>query len=383
MPFPFQAILIAGSVAYLLTFGLFLIARAMPRTNAGAGWWALSSLAAGLGYVALLALAMKGRPAEGEAVYNTLFVLWAASLYIGGRQFIGGAGRVGLVAGIGVAVAAWLTYFHFIGQAFLPAALAVALYCGVLNLHLGWLLLHRGRTLGRLRWPLIAALWVSGLHWLDYPLLRPVEWFAPIGFSLCAVVSVAINSLLAAMVLIQFRDRTLAAEQAALQAATRDALTGLGNRLSLDAQFEQAAAAALRKHRGMALLFIDLDGFKPINDQFGHDTGDHVLANIGQRLRAAVRKSDVAARIGGDEFVVLLADLPLENADVIPPLVEKLLAAIREPMILKGKRCQVGASIGIAHFPEHGATLNHLMLAADQAMYHTKHHGKNGYSIAA
>ena len=383
MPYPFQVILIAGAVAYLLTSVLFLVTRNMPRTNAGAGWWAVSSLAAGLGYVALLVLAQGGQPAQGEALYNTLFVVWASALYVGGSQFLGRSVRTAVLLAAAAAVALWLIYFYFIAPAFLPAALAVALFCGVLNLHLSWLFVRYAEPRTHLHWALVGALLVSGLHWLDYPLLRPVEWFAPLGFSLCAIISVVINSLLAAMVLVQFRERMLAAEQAALRAATRDALTGLGNRIALDAQFEQAASQAQRHRQGMALLFIDLDGFKPINDQFGHEVGDLVLVNVARRLRSVLRKSDIVARIGGDEFVVILTEGDAAEREVTRQLVDKLLMAIREPMILEGQRCQVQASIGVSYFPEHGSTLNHLMSAADKDMYHTKRHGKNGFTVAA
>ena len=177
MPFPFLAILIAGATGLFLTAVLFLLVRKMPRTEPGAGWWAVSSLAAGLGYVLLPVLASHGRPADGEAVYNILFVVWAMALYIGGRRFVRNKVSetpVFLLAGL---VGLWLVYFYFVSPAFLPAAIAVSVFCGALNLHLGWVWARNTGKLSGLHYLLIGALWVSGLHWLDYPLLRSVEWF--------------------------------------------------------------------------------------------------------------------------------------------------------------------------------------------------------------
>lgn len=381
MPFPFVVILIAGAVAYVLTSLLFLLTKDMPRTNSGAGWWAIASLAAGLGYVALLVLGMRGLPAHGEAVYNMLFVVWASALAIGGARFLDRPMAAGRVLVAAAAVSVWLGFFYFIAPAPLPAALAVSLFCGTLNLLLAWRFARASE--GDVRRRVIAvALAVSGVHWLDYPLLRPVEWFAPIGFSLCAVVSVTINVLLAGLVLAQFRRRMVAAEQAALLVATRDALTGLGNRFSLDAQYEHAAARAVRSGNGLALLFVDLDDFKPINDRFGHDAGDLVLVNVARRLQGLFRESDIVARLGGDEFVIIATDLAPASRGALIAKAERLVEALREPMVIEGASCAIGASVGVAFQPEHGDTLDHLLAAADQAMYDAKRRGKSGLRVA-
>ncbi|QKQ25225.1 hypothetical protein HUE57_02140 [Candidatus Reidiella endopervernicosa] len=139
MPFPMQVILIVGATGYLLTALLFFIARTMPRTNPGAGWWGLSSLAAGTGYIALLVLGMSGRPELGEALYNTLFVVWIVSLYIGGSQFLYLKVNTKTLLSLAAVVVLWLSYFNHIQPEFLPAAVAVSLFCGLLNLHLAWL----------------------------------------------------------------------------------------------------------------------------------------------------------------------------------------------------------------------------------------------------
>lgn len=382
MPFPFQVILVAGATGFVLTALLFLIMRGMNRANPGAGWWALSSLAGSTGYIALLLLARAGQPAEGEAVYNTLFVVWAASLNLGGCYFLGRRARPVMLFSLAVVLLFWLFYFYFINPAFMPAALAVSLFVGLLNLRLAWLFHRHQERRGGLHWLLVISLFISGVHWLDYPLLRPVEWFAPVGFALCALLAVVINSLLAVMILSQFRERVLASEHDALLAASRDPLTGLWNRLALDNQFEHAAAVAERHGQGLALLFIDLDGFKAINDSFGHEVGDRVLETVARRLRSTLRRSDIVARLGGDEFVVIMTEIMSGQQAMAEGLADKLLSAIARPMQIDTHPCTVHASIGMSFFPQHGTTLNHLMLASDKAMYEAKKAGKNTYGVA-
>ena len=382
MPFPFFVILIAGATSFCLTAVLFLLVRGMPRTEPGAGWWAISSLAAGLGYVSLLILSSVGQPNDGEAVYNILFVIWVMALVSGGRKFLNQGGFEKTLFIISAATCLWLVVFYFVYPMFLPAAIGVSLYCGGMNLYLGWLWARRTEKLTAIHYTLIGALWISGLHWLDYPVLRPVEWFAPIGFTICAVISVVINGSLAVLVIEQFRRRTENAEQAAVLAARSDALTGLNNRFALDMFFEQAVANATRHDNRLAMLFLDLDGFKAINDTHGHKTGDLVLVAIANRLKSAFRDTDIVARIGGDEFVTILVDIDSDNAGGAQTTAEKLLSLIGEPIELGDITCQVRASIGISFFPDHGATLNHMMLAADKAMYAAKTSGKNAFSVA-
>ena len=379
MPFPFQVILIAGATGYLLTALLFLMTRTMPRTNPGAGWWALASLAAGVGYIALLALGLAGRPQLGEALYNMLFVLWATGLYIGGCLFLGRRVSVPALLAVAAAVVAWLYHFYFIQPAFLPAAIVVSLYCGVLNLRLGWLFARKIGQHSVFTRLLVAMLAISGIHWLDYPLLRPVEAFAPIGFSLCAIISVIISSLLAGMVLRQFRLRVSASEAAALQAATHDPLTGLQNRLALESQFSLVLSQSRRTGEGLAMLFLDLDGFKAVNDRFGHTKGDQVLATMAQRLGSVVRKSDIVARVGGDEFAVILTGLPDEGRALAEQVAEKIIDTIREPVSIDGEPYRMSTSIGIAYCPSQAEDLALLMNLADEAMYSAKHAGKSRY----
>jgi diguanylate cyclase (GGDEF)-like protein/PAS domain S-box-containing protein len=158
-----------------------------------------------------------------------------------------------------------------------------------------------------------------------------------------------------------------------------DALTGLPNRALFTDRLDHAIAEAKRAHNKIAVMFIDLDKFKPINDTLGHDIGDIVLAEVANRLRKCIRGSDTVARLGGDEFAVILEDLT-NDADAVN-VAGKIIETIGMPMHPQGHECSVGASIGIGIYPEHGETANDIVKSADIAMYDVKEGGRNGYKV--
>jgi diguanylate cyclase (GGDEF)-like protein/hemerythrin-like metal-binding protein/PAS domain S-box-containing protein len=155
-----------------------------------------------------------------------------------------------------------------------------------------------------------------------------------------------------------------------------DPLTKLANRRMLHERLHTAFAQAKREHRNLALLFIDLDGFKPINDRLGHDAGDWLLKAVAQRLLECIRSSDIAARFGGDEFVVLLPDLA--QPDDAPRVAERIRAALAAPFVTEGKeRLEISCSIGMSLYPDHAETDRELLHAGDEAMYLAKRAGRN------
>jgi diguanylate cyclase (GGDEF)-like protein/PAS domain S-box-containing protein len=160
------------------------------------------------------------------------------------------------------------------------------------------------------------------------------------------------------------------AQQALSFLAHHDALTGLPNRSLLEERLDQELLRARRLRHGVALLFIDLDGFKAINDSLGHAAGDQLLQEVGRRLRASIRDVDTAARLGGDEFVVVMTDLG--RPEVASRLVTTLRRQLALPVELGDHTVTVSASIGVAVFPQQGTDRATLMKAADAAMYAAK-----------
>jgi diguanylate cyclase len=164
-------------------------------------------------------------------------------------------------------------------------------------------------------------------------------------------------------------------------AATHDSLTGLPNRVLLGDRLAQATAQSERYSRGFAVLVVDLDRFKSINDSLGHLAGDGMLKEAARRLSAVSRKADTLARLGGDEFVLVLNEIasPREAESVA----SKVLASLAEPFVLSGLDVQISASIGISVFPEDGVDAETLLQHADAAMYHAKKNGRSSFQFFA
>lgn len=165
------------------------------------------------------------------------------------------------------------------------------------------------------------------------------------------------------------------------KAAYYDRLTGLPNRHLLESQLEKEIARAKRHSTLFSLMFLDLDGFKAINDTHGHAAGDIVLCEIAARLTGAIRETDTASRLGGDEFIILLTDI--RDAETVRTIAEKLMKVVAEPIQVQGipVSLQVTASIGVASYPEHGTEAGVLLRQADHAMYKVKRRGRNGFEL--
>jgi len=170
------------------------------------------------------------------------------------------------------------------------------------------------------------------------------------------------------------------AEEMLRHVASHDGLTDLPNRSLMMDRLDKAIHRAHRDNKKCAVMFIDLDGFKPINDTLGHDMGDLLLRECANRLEAIIRETDTAARFGGDEFVLVLSDL--DKIDDAPPIAQKVLEALCKPVDLNGNDARIGASIGIAFYPDHATSAEDLLKQADIAMYTVKEGGKNNYIIA-
>jgi diguanylate cyclase (GGDEF)-like protein len=158
-------------------------------------------------------------------------------------------------------------------------------------------------------------------------------------------------------------------------------LTHLPNRALLADRLRQAMAHIRRSESMLAVVYLDLDGFKKVNDTYGHEAGDGLLTVLGTRMQQVLRTGDTLARIGGDEFVAVLIDLP--NREACLPVVDRLLQAAAAPVVIDTHTLQVSASIGVSFFPESNPQIeaDQLMRQADQAMYQAKQAGRNRYQL--
>jgi diguanylate cyclase (GGDEF)-like protein len=206
------------------------------------------------------------------------------------------------------------------------------------------------------------------------PVFRQTLYFLGSGLAV-----VCIGAILAAFFSARLRQSVVFAEERMAYLALYDTLTGLPNRNSFRDALDAAVARLRRDGREFAVLFVDFDGFKQVNDTHGHAAGDQVLIDLGKRLERSLRANDFVARISGDEFVVLL-DQP-DSAEAVGRIAAKLVELMGQPIRVGERSITVGASVGVALAPADGVTANELLQRADAAMYHAKQRGKNGYQF--
>lgn len=168
-------------------------------------------------------------------------------------------------------------------------------------------------------------------------------------------------------------------EERMRHAAHFDPLTELPNRTLITDRLQQSVIKARRDKTHMAVMFLDLDKFKPVNDTLGHDIGDLLLKQVAKRLQASVRASDTVARLGGDEFIVLLPSVDQQQDAAL--VANKILTALNQPFNIAGHTINISCSIGVAVYPEHGDDEKLLLINADIAMYHAKKAGRDEYQF--
>ncbi|MGE4451612.1 diguanylate cyclase domain-containing protein [Castellaniella sp.] len=376
----FDIVHISGITLYFVFVILFWWMSRVPRTNPGAGWWACALLGAALARLLLFTLDGAADPRAATLSYATFIALEKTLLVlgiirflklgIGDRRVLWPAGLLATWTGV-----AWLSaiplWAYGIGlAAFNTAALAFIAAC---------CLIRRREAPGRLIHVTALASGALALHWTTFPLVFFFPGWGIAGFAIGTSLALVQYLSLLANVLLQFQHRLLDAEERALELAYLDPLTGLNNQNYLNKLFEQALLLATRPHHFVAVFYIDLDNFKPINDGAGHRTGDEVLKEVARRLKESTRSTDINARIGGDEFIVVATQLERESQ--IDRIARKLLDRLTAEIRIDGTAYSLGASIGVSLYPAHGSTLPALIEAADKAMYRVKYNGKNGYAL--
>lgn len=168
-------------------------------------------------------------------------------------------------------------------------------------------------------------------------------------------------------------------EERVIHLSLHDNLTDLPNRNLLMERIQQALPLAKRQSKKVAILYIDLDKFKPINDTFGHQAGDKALKIAAEKMKLCVRESDTIARVGGDEFVIVLQEITgPEDAKVVA---NKVIKEICSPFYIDDNRCELGASVGMSLYPDHGEDTDTIIKNADEAMYQAKKRGGNNFHL--
>lgn len=374
----------AGAAVYLVFFLLLLAASQIPRSQAGAIYWAGGTLAAFFARITLLILPMDGELPTAFMVYACLITVEKFLLLAGCLQFFGrplSRGWLSLLAIYAVTlfilcVAGLLSRLQF--------DLLLSAY-NVLALLLVSVVIWRSpiRSPRRIRFLALLTSVALALHWST--LVPGYLWIDPQWKTLGFVVGTPLVLLqyyaLLAAVFVLFRQRLLESEEQAMAMAFQDPLTGLNNKRYVDVLFQQALLLANRPYQLLAVFYIDLDRFKPINDSAGHKAGDLVLKELAARLKQSLRSTDICARVGGDEFVVLATQL--EQPAVVHDIAAKLLHQLTQPVLIAQQSYQLGASIGVSLYPHDGNELAELLEKADMAMYQVKKSGHSGWRLYA
>lgn len=376
----FDTVNIIGSTIYFVFAVLLAWLSRIPRTNPGACWWAIAIFCGMLARLSLL-IPQDNIPAgTNEYIYGVCILLEKCFLLVGIFRFFNLHHYTRPYLGFISAGFIWISICSFTDISRLLFSFGLGLFNAAALFFLA-VIAYRERDTIPYKLMLYTSLicFLFGIHWLTYPVLRFTDgWLAP-GFLIGTTLAVLEYLCLISAVLLQFEKRLLDAERNALDLAYHDPLTGLNNQRYMTTLFDQALLLATRPHQMLAVIYIDLDNFKPINDTDGHLVGDEVLKTIAKRLVDNTRSTDICARMGGDEFVVIATQL--ESEDHAHQIAAKLLQQCCNDVLINDKTYRLGASIGVSVYPTHGSDLTQLLKNADDAMYEVKKNGKSGYQV--
>lgn len=376
----YQIVHAVGATVYLVFFVLFLCASTVPRTNAGINYWALAVLSAFFARLSIWFLTAMGDAEQAFLLYAVFMVLEKVCLLAGTYLFFGRALSQRTLYLIALSGFGWIAGQYVLQYHSWIFASGLALF-NVLALAFVARSVYQSdlSVPALIKNAVVFACTLLALHWCllvpVYQLWRP-EWRAD-GFMLGTLLALMQYLALLAAVFALFQKRLLNSEAKALEMAYQDPLTGLSNKRYVDVLFQQVLQLANRPHQTLALFYIDLDKFKPINDKAGHHTGDLVLKEVAARLKSCLRSTDICARVGGDEFVVIATQLDKEQDAT--EIAAKLLKKLQSPVVIGDASYELGASIGVSMHPMHGKELAELLDKADKAMYQVKQQGRNGY----
>ena len=214
---------------------------------------------------------------------------------------------------------------------------------------------------------------------LEFDMVRKDGTTMPVLLNATVITDESGNYLMSRSTIYDITERKRLEQELTLM-ATRDGLTGLPNRTLLYDRFKVAAAQAERENQKIAIMMVDLDKFKIVNDKLGHDLGDRLLVAAAGRLTDALRKSDTVARMGGDEFVLQLPGI--DDKEHAVTVARKIIEDFRRPFILKGQKITITVSMGIVIYPEDGTNIDSLIKSADKLMYRAKEDGRNNYKFS-
>lgn len=371
--------MIIGITSFVLISAMLLVVRKMP-SRPGIEWWIAGTLSVAFSYLLAFIFYEKENTVIGETVFTILQLSSHFGFVVGTLLFFNQEvykRRYFFVFFITLITTCLLNFNE-------EKLLADLLFAAFLSGGMLYVAFRLFKLTGRNKSITATAVIYTmiGIHWLNYPFINTIEWLAPIGFLIGMMLGMSMGFALALLVLLQFEKQTKKSEQRAIYAATHDPLTGLYNRSHLDTLFKRYVSEVIAEKFTFAMLYLDLDGFKVVNDAYGHKAGDFLLKVIAERLANLLHDRGDAIRIGGDE-IVILARLRADNSyDHVYGLARKTLDTIEQPIVNGEQTYNVSASIGVCSYPLHGDNLAALLEEADSLMYAAKKGGRKQIKFA-
>lgn len=372
MSFLQVAMLVSATALFVITGAFFIVRTMEPRR--GVGWFVVASCL----QFTIYASGVVFFGEESVAGLITFYCLQMATLQavsIGMLLFIGH--EINLRLKLPLLVSVTLSIIVLLNTSYQHVADYVfAIYSAVISFYTAVVIWRCERSTLLLKLS-GGFLFLIGLHWLDFPVMSKVEWFAPMGFLLGLVLAVGLFLSLAAAAMLLFKTVIKDSERAARRAAIRDPLTGLYNRSYLDKLFEKYKKGADNGRGSFVLLYIDLDGFKEVNDTYGHKAGDAVLSVTAKRLKRWLGAKGDAVRIGGDELVVINKLRSDPNTDIVygTSAAQAILGLLELPVVDGENSYKVSGSIGGCYYNATFSSVDEMLGKADQLMYSAKNSG--------
>lgn len=368
---PFQIIMLMSASALMSVAALFYVIRSMP-TKPGLPLWAIACLFQSVTYVMSCIFFNESKTIEGEAISYMFQIIGNQVSALGLMLFLGAKVNFKFRLAAFCFVTTCTLFFVFNSQSFL-AACVVSFYCAICLIQPAAVIYLQ--KLEDLHYRITAILLIlMSAHLFASLLLKDVDWYPQVGFLIGVILTMSISLGLAFMALMQFKDDTKKSEQRAIQASITDPLTGLYSRGHLDDLFAEYTIDAKGSEGSFAMLYLDLDGFKSVNDTYGHKAGDLILIVVAKRLSEWLGNKGDAVRIGGDELVVLNRLRAKSNPENLRFIAQQILTSLEMPITDGGNVYNISASIGVCSY-EPGQSLDQLIQGSDQLMYLAKQAG--------
>ena len=365
------------SASALLVVTSVLIIISTMKSKPGINWWIAGAILQSATYIITYSFLYRGQNDLGIMTFFVLFMGVNQAVCLGILRFIDVDFNpykrlLLLLFAIAMIAISKISGFSFTAELIFVFYSAIVVFQAASHI---WRYEHADIYLKIVGYILV----VIGIHWLNYLIIGKIEWVIPVGFMFVTVLSLSLFFTLAIIAMLQFKKMTKDSEDKAIRAAIHDPLTDLYNRSHLSSLFDKYQAASLESQSTFVMLYIDLDGFKTVNDTYGHKAGDVILKVVAKRFKRWLGNKGDALRIGGDELVILnmLRSDKMSDNDIIygTSAAESILKLIEKPIVHGANSYSISASIGGCYY---GAELNDLeaMLSqADQLMYSVKKAG--------